>query len=306
LRETIFFCQELSNNSNPSIICGSEVFKRKDALTTFKLLDLLKTSLQSIDEKWSNINILNTSLNESGVHYVNTFKCFNEQDLQKSVGIYFIDTCLDIPNLRKVVQFHLLNRFRNEKNSVCFYLDQNSGLIDQSFDDVKKTSGTYSYINLPNNVFFETSGSYLNTEGMLKQTVKFVPSLKQSRENWQIIRKLLASSDFLSFVSELKTNQKVVFNCDNIFNFKNFINFQYYAIRNLTTTNLPTTEKKTSDFNFFSNKYKIRQSKLFETKVRLWLDDFYIGNPHACNKRSVTMIKCSKLFRAQHTNFSYF
>lgn len=301
-----FFCQELSNNSNPSIICGSEVFKRKDGLTTFKLLDLLKTSLQSIDEKWSNINVLNTSLNESGVHYVNAFKCFNEQDLQKSVGIYFIDTCLDIPNLRKVVQFHLLNRFRNEKNSVCFYLDQNSGLIDQSFDDVKKTSGTYSYINLPNNVFFETSGSYLNTEGMLKQTVKFVPSLKQSRENWQIIRKLLASSDFLSFVSELKTNQKVVFNCDNIFNFKNFINFQYYAIRNLTTTNLPTTEKKNSDFNFFSNKYKIRQSKLFETKVRLWLDDFYIGNPHAYNKRSVTMIKCSKLFRAQHTNFSYF
>jgi NADH-quinone oxidoreductase subunit G len=100
-----FFCQELSNNSNPSIICGSEVFKRKDALTTFKLLDLLKTSLQSIDEKWSNINILNTSLNESGVHYVNTFKCFNEQDLQKSVGIYFIDTCLDIPNLEKLFNF---------------------------------------------------------------------------------------------------------------------------------------------------------------------------------------------------------
>ena len=141
---------------------------------------------------------------------------------------------------------------------------------------------------------------------MLKQTVKFVPSLKQSRENWQIIRKLLVSSGFLSFVSELKTNQKVIFNCNNIFNFKDFINFQYYAIRNLTTTNFSTTGKKTSDFNFFPSKYKIRQSKLFETKVRLWLDDFYIGNPHACNKRSVTMIKCSKLFRAQHTNFSYF
>ena len=300
-----FFCQELTNNSNPSIVCGSEIFKRKDALTTFKLLNLLKTSLQSIDKKWSNINILNTSLNESGVHYVNTFKCLSEQDLQKSVGIYFMDTCRDIPNLRKIVQFHLLNRFKNEKSNVCFYLDQNSGLVDQSFGDIKKMSGTSSYINLPNNVFFETSGSYLNTEGVLKQTVKFIPSLKQSRENWQIIRKLLASSNFLSFVSELKTNQKVIFNCDSIFNFKNFTNFQYYAVRDLTTTGFPTAGKKTTNFNFLSNKYKIRQSKLFETKIRLWLDDFYIGGRDVYSGRSITMIKCSKLFRAQHTNFSY-
>jgi NADH-quinone oxidoreductase chain G len=297
-----FFCQELTNNSNPSIICGSEIFKRKDALATFKLLNLLKKSLQNIDKKWSNFNILNTSLNESGVHYINTFRCLNEQDLQESAGVYFLDTCHDVPNLRKTIQFHLLNRFRLENLGVSFYLDQNSGLSNQS-NGIERVSGIYSYINLPNNVFFETSGSYLNTEGVLKQTVKFIPSLKQSRENWQIIRKLLASSNFLSLVSEMKTNGRVLFNCNNIFNFKNFMNFQYYAVQSLTNFDFPIAGKKTSPFNLTLSKYKIRQSKLFKTKVRLWLDDFYIGNHDVYTKRSITMIKCSKLFRTHNTNF---
>jgi NADH-quinone oxidoreductase chain G len=300
-----FFCQELANGSNPTIICGSEIFKRKDALTTSKLLNLLRKYLQSIDKKWSNINILNTSLNESGVHYVNTFKCFNEQDLQKSVGLYFIDTCRDIPNLRKTIQYHLLNRFRQEKNEVSFYLDQNGGLVNQLFNDIEKISGIYSYINLPNNVFFETSGSYLNTEGVLKQTIKFIPSHKQARENWQIIRKLLANSNFLSFVSEMKTNERVSFNCENIFNFKNFVNFQYYAIQNLTNSNFLTTSRRNSYFDLTQDQYKTRRSKLIESKVRLWLDDFYIGSRDMYARRSITMIKCSKLFRTQSNNFNF-
>ena len=300
-----FFCQELANGSNPTIICGSELFKRKDALATSKLLNLLKKYLQSIDQEWSNINILNTSLNESGVHYVNTFKYFNEQDLQKSVGLYFIDTCRNIPNLRKTIQYHLLNRFQKEKSEVSFYLDQNGGLVNQLFNDIKKISGIYSYINLPNNVFFETSGSYLNTEGVLKQTIKIIPSHKQARENWQIIRKLLSSSNFLSFVSEMKTNERVNFNCENIFNFKNFINFQYYAIQNLTNSNFFTTSRKTSYFDLTQGQYKTRQSKLIESKVRLWLDDFYIGSRDIYAKRSITMIKCSKQFRTQNNNFNF-
>ena len=300
-----FFCQELANGSNPTIICGSEIFKRKDALTTSKLLNLLRKYLQSIDKKWSNINILNTSLNESGVHYVNTFKCFNEQDLQKSVGLYFIDTCRDIPNLRKTIQYHLLNRFRQEKNEVSFYLDQNGGLVNQLFNDIEKISGIYSYINLPNNVFFETSGSYLNTEGVLKQTIKFIPSHKQARENWQIIRKLLANSNFLSFVCEMKTNERVSFNCENIFNFKNFVNFQYYAIQNLTNSNFLATSRRNSYFDLTQDQYKTRRSKLIESKVRLWLDDFYIGSRDMYARRSITMIKCSKLFRTQSNNFNF-
>ena len=300
-----FFCQELANNSNPAIICGSEVFKRRDALTTSRLLNLLKKYLQSLDQKWSNINILNTSLNESGVHYLDTFKCFNARDLQKSVGVYFIDTCRDIPNLRKTIQYHLLNRFQYEKSEVSFYFDQNGGLVSQLFNDIKKVSGISSYINLPNNVFFETSGSYLNTEGVLKQTVKFIPSLKQSRENWQIIRKLLANANFLSLVSEIKTNKRVNFNCNNIFNFKNFVNFQYYAVQNLTNSSLSNAGKKISYFDFTKNLYKTRHSKLIESKVRLWLDDFYIGSRDTYAKRSITMIKCSKLFRAQNTNFNF-
>lgn len=297
-----FFCQELTNYSNPFIICSSEIFRRKDSSSISKLLNLLKSYLINNKKDWGAFNVLSSSLNESGINYLNTFKCLTERDLKKSTGVYFIDTCRNIPNLKKIVQFQLLNYFQNENNT--FYLEQNSGIISSSYKEIEKVSNIYSYINLPNSVFFETSGTYLNTEGILKKTIKFIPSLKQSRENWQIIRKLLSCSKSLSFIADLKANKKLIFNCNNVFNFKNFINFQYYAVQNLTNLSLISHCKKTN-LEITGDKYKFKRSKLFETKIRLWLDDFYIGGKDCYSKRSVTMIKCSKLFRSQSTNFTY-
>ena len=299
-----FFCQELTNYSNPFIICSSEIFRRKDSSSVSKLLTLLKSYLINTKKDWGAFNVLNSSLNEGGINYLNKFKCLTERDLKKSTGVYFIDTCRNIPNLKKIVQFQLLNYFQSENNTACFYLEQNNGIITPSYKEIEKVSNIYSYINLPNSVFFETSGTYLNTEGILKKTIKFIPSLKQSRENWQIIRKLLSCSNSLSFISDLKANKRLTFNCNNVFNFKNFINFQYYAVQSLTSLSLSSHCKKTN-LEINSNKYKFKRSKLFETKFRLWLDDFYIGGKDCYSKRSVTMIKCSKLFRSQNTNFTY-
>ena len=299
-----FFCQELTNYSNPFVVCSSEIFRRKDSSSLYKLLTLLKNYLGNTNKNWNGFNVLNSSLNEGGVNYLNTFKCLTEHDLRKSTGIYFIDTCRDIPNLRKIIQFQLLDYFQSEKDVACFYIEQNNGIIAQSYTEIKKVSNIYSYINLPNNVFFETSGTYLNTEGILKKTIKFIPSLKQSRENWQIIRKLLSCSNSLSFMANLKANERLSFNCNSIFDFKNFINFQYYAIQNLANLSLNNHPKKTNlKINF--GKYKFKRSKLFKTKFRLWLEDFYIGGKDCYSKRSITMIKCSKLFRSQNTNFTY-
>ena len=299
-----FFCQELANSHNPLIICSSELFARKDASTVFKLLKLLKTYLKKSNGDWESLNILNSSVNDGGVNYLNTFKTLTEHDVAASTGIYFIETSPNIANLQKIIQFQLLNYFQNESNNGRFLIEQNNNIVSPYYENVKSTHNICSYINLPNNVFFETSGTYVNTEGIIRKTIKFIPSLKQSKETWQIIRKLTSCSSSLSFMSDLKTNNRISFNCNNIFNFKNFTNFQYYAIKNLTNVDL-INNVQTKNLGVNLDKYKVKRSKLFATKLRLWLDDFYIGGKDLYSKHSITMIKCSQLFRLQQTNFNH-
>ena len=87
-------------------------------------------------------------------------------------------------------------------------------------------------------------------------------------------------------------------------NFKNFTNFQYYAIKNLTNVDL-NNNVQTKNLGVNLDKYKVKRSKLFATKLRLWLDDFYIGGKDLYSKHSITMIKCSQLFRLQQTNYNH-
>ena len=42
--------------------------------------------------------------------------------------------------------------------------------------------------------FFESNGTFINTEGCFKKVVKFLPSVKQSKEDWQILRKIFSYS----------------------------------------------------------------------------------------------------------------
>ena len=124
-----FFCQELANSHNPLIICSSELFARKDASTVFKLLKLLKTYLKKSNGDWESLNILNSSVNDGGVNYLNTFKTLTEHDVAASTGIYFIETSPNIANLQKIIQFQLLNYFQNESNNGRFLIEQNNNIV---------------------------------------------------------------------------------------------------------------------------------------------------------------------------------
>ena len=60
--------------------------------------------------------------------------------------------------------------------------------------------------------------------------------------------------------------------------------------------------------NFSSINYiytKKSKSKIFETKSKFWLDDFYIGGKDLYSRFSIVMIECSKSFRLESTNFNY-
>jgi len=53
------------------------------------------------------------------------------------------------------------------------------------------------------------------------------------------------------------------------------------------------------------NKFKLKKNKIFKTKLKLWLHDFYIGGKDSYSKYSLTMINCSKSYRIEKTNFNY-
>ena len=52
-------------------------------------------------------------------------------------------------------------------------------------------------------------------------------------------------------------------------------------------------------------KFKNAKTKLFSTKLKIWLNDFYVGGLDSYSRHSTTMIKCSKFLRLEKNNFSH-
>jgi len=302
-----FFCQELVNYSNPLLVCSSEIFKRKDSIALIKFLTILKNYIRINNNKnWNNINVLNTSLSDVVLSYLNNFKYISENDLKKFSAFYFINSNFFISNFRKVIELQLLNYFQDEQKIARILIEQNCGMVEFFDKKIKEFYNIFSYFHLPNSVLYENSGTFITTEGFFKKSVKIISSDEQSKENWQIFRKFLYYLKNLSFLNNIKINTRLNFNNNSIVNLHSFMGFHYYAIKNLTKLNLYYNKKIIDlNLNILLKNYKFKRNKIFETKFRLWLDDFYIGGRDFYSKYSLVMIRCSKIFRLKNTNFNY-
>merc|ERR1712024_53489 len=107
----------------------------------------------------------------TGVNYLNNFKSLKEQDLNNSYGIYFLNSTDNILNLKKLINLKQLN-YLNNNNSPKLIIDQNNGFNTNT--EFLKSYEPNNYINLPNSNFFESNGTYLNTEGIFKANIKFL------------------------------------------------------------------------------------------------------------------------------------
>ena len=292
---THMLCQTLAIKSNPSILISSEVLKRKDSYELIKLLISLKSTLKKIHNKSININIVNTSLNSLGISYIDTFKKISKNDFVKSLGIYLLNINSISSNLKKILELKLLNYYNNEYFTPKVLLKQNNG-----FDFDKTLFNFNTYINLPNNVFFSNNSTYLTSDGSFKQNIKFLSSTKQTKDDWQIIRKLFSKTKNINFFSNQSWNTKLSFNCNNFFKFKSYSNLLFFANSILTKFNMLNVSKKKVLLNY---KYKTSKVKIYNTPLRLWLDDFYIGGKDLYSKHSITMINCSNILKKTQSNF---
>jgi len=301
------FCQELViNNTNPIIIVSSEIFNRKDSKDISLILEHIKRNLNNHYTNWNNLNVLNSSINQAGTYYLQNIKSVSDTDFLNNGGFYCINTNMNDLNFKKVINLKLLNYFTDSSKNPTFFIEQNNGFpitISKKFSNKYKI---YQYTNLPNNLFFESTGTYLNTEGIFKKNIKFIPTLKQTREDWQIIRKLFANTKKISFVSNVKYNTIISYNNKTFLKYRNFIGFLYYTNQVLNNKNYYMNKETSIALNLnICNKFKMKRSKIFTTKLKLWLHDFYIGGKDLYSKYSLTMINCSKSYRIEKTNFSY-
>ena len=303
-----FLCQEILNTNNPLLLLSSEIFNRKDNNKLNTITNFLNEILKNKYPNWSSVNYVNTSLNEAGVKYLDSIKPISIKDLKNNFGMFFINLKQENSNLKKIINLKLLN-YSNEIgdfNLPKFCLESNNGLNSAI---LKKFSGNnsykiYNYINLPNATLFESTNTFLNNEGVFKKNIKIMNSPNQTKEDWQIVRKLFAYSKKINFISKPINNKLLTFKNSNANKFKSFLNLLMFS--NNTITNF-TTNNKTScyDLNNLKFIYKNKQSKLYSTKFKLWLNDFYIGGKDFYSKNSTTMISCSKQLRIFSSNFKY-
>ena len=295
-------CQSIKEAKRVLLVINSSVFERQDVKSITDLMNFLKLNTTIQTDFWNGYNMINNSLNSTGVNLLNHFETFNNNDLKSSNLIYFINTNLSKTKLRKLVDLKLLNYLTTPSIHKCL-VEQNSKITPLINNKWRSNLQSYKHFYLPNNVFFETAGSYVNTEGIIKKTIKIVSSKKNTKDDWQLLRKFYAMVKHITFVSNPLCNKTIQFNCKNLLNFKNFTSFLYLNATNLSKLCLYLPNTTNQNFNIKAKNYSLKKSILNNTILKKNINDFYIDGFDLYSKFSFTMINCSNILRSEKTNF---
>jgi NADH-quinone oxidoreductase subunit G len=300
-------CQNFKSAKNPIMVFNYELLKRNDGKNSLHMLQVLKYA-NVFSNSWNGLNVLSPSLSEVGTQSLNKFLPLNKNDLTNFNALYFLNiNSSSIPNLKKIAELKLLNSSFSPRYSTSLIVDQNTNinnnveffnLLKKEFD--KKKNQKYIYI--PSTIFYENEETFLNTEGFIKRTNKLIFQ-KQTKNNWQILRKIFKyTRTHLIFLNK-KNNNSVIFNSKKISTFKNYIYFQYQATQILTSINFYLSLKNESFILRTPSYLKSKCVKLQFTKLKYWLDDFFNGGKDGYSQNSLVLSNCSKILRSKSTNF---
>lgn len=299
---THLVCQDVKNAEFPIIIQNTELFKRSDS----KIFTEVLKYTNILDTAWNGLNVLNHNISSAGIQSLNKFLPLSVEDFVNFFGIYYINVSLSsTANIKNLTELHLLNFFNSKESfNNKVFIDQNVKPINKSFYDNVKNKMFRNYFHLPNNLFLEDNETYVNTQGLIKRTAKLIHFKKDAKTNWQITRKFYSNTKSLMFFNNKKDNHSVNFDCVNSFNFKNYTNFQFYAIQTLTSLSCYLTKQNAPLTKTLNSPIKSTKVKVLNTKVKNWLDDFFNGNgKDSFSYNSSVLVNCSKVMRTSSTNF---
>ena len=290
-------CQDIAHADNPIFVTNTETLKNKGLQTLFNSLKTLKHA-NILSKVWNGSNVLNSSLYESSLHTLGQFSTFLSKDLLSFSSLYIINVNLNnVGNFKKVLECRLIkSQISNELSSKKLIVNQNANVSSSNFVMSK-------FWYLPNNFFFDNQETFVNTEGFVKRTTKLV-SKKNVKTDWQLLRKFIQTLNVNNSLNQSKNNVIFSYTENSLFDFKNFIGFQYYASKTLTSINFQLIDQA-QKFSIYKkyNKFKTSSTKLFDVKLKYWLDDFYTGGKDKFCQNSLTLTRCSMNYKLQVTNF---
>jgi NADH dehydrogenase/NADH:ubiquinone oxidoreductase subunit G len=295
-------CQDVKNAEFPVIITNTELFKRNDSKIFVEVLKYTNV----LDTAWNGLNVLNHNIGSVGIQSLNKFLPLSVEDFTNFFGLYYINVSLSsTANMKKLMELHLLNIFNsNDTFNNKVFIDQNVKSVNKPVYDKVKTKMFNNYFHLPSNLFLEDNETFINTQGLVKRTTKLIHFKKDAKTNWQITRKFYANTKSLVFFNNKKDNKLVNFDCVNSFNFKNYVNFQFYGVQTLTSLSFYLTKQNSPLLKSFKAPIKSTKVKVLNTKVKNWLDDFFNGNgKDSFSYNSSVLVNCSKIMRSSSTNF---
>ena len=289
--------QNLIYYKNPYIVLNSELSKRKDNYNFFELFQLFKNHNFNIyNYNWNGINILNSTLSESGLNYLNKLRSFTYKMYVSSNILYLYNIKFNFLNssLQKYLELKLLNFNCNLKFLV---------LIEQNFIINSKLNNFKLY----NTTFFESSNNnFVNVEGLFKTSPKIISStLFYSKNDTNIIKFF---DFYLNKLTYLHNNNKINYS------FLNF-NYVYFNKKNLDLLFVPSSLLTSLNWIYLKNKFcffysknskfVFKKIKYYKNKLYLWIEDFYLNNKDLYSSYSLIMLECSKSFRKTTNNFLY-
>jgi len=295
-------CQDIKNSEFPVIITNTELFKRNDAKIVLEILKY--TSV--LDNAWNGLNVLNHNIGNVGIQSLSKFLPLSTEDLNHFFGLYFVNTSLSsAASMKKLVELQLLNVFnsKNKLNSAIF-IDQNIKPLNKSVYNKLETKSFTNYLHLPSNLFLEDNETFINTQGLTKRVTKLIHFKKDAKTNWQIIRKFYANTQRLIPFNNKKESKLVNFDCINSFNFRNYTNFQFFAVQTLTSLSFYLVKQNSPLLKSSKPSIKLAKVKVLDTKVKSWLDDFFNSSgKDSFSYTSSVLVNFSKITRSSSTNF---
>ena len=82
-----------------------------------------------------------------------------------------------------MLSLKLLNYFHDYKHKNKILITQSSHLDTKLITQLRKNFNLNNHLQLPNTVLFETSGTYINTEGNINKMSKIIAPLGQVKND---------------------------------------------------------------------------------------------------------------------------
>ena len=288
-------CQELNYSKNPLIIYNSNLHKTDSINHCLNYIKALPTISLN---KWESTNYINKTLTESNSNFMSNLPSITKKTYLNSLGLY----CLNISSkdlfFKKLIALKYLNYIKIPKQKVTYLINQNH----TPALNVDKVNIAKVLVNLPNTSFFESSDKFITTEGILKKTVKVIPTKNSSKTNWVILRNIVS---LLKKELNKCDKNKTTFRSNNYVSFLKFINLNFFSVPNYKNLNENFQYKKSFLPLKIKNANKFSQKKIFKTKTYLWLSDFHIGGKDMYSNYSKIMVECSKFSRSAETSFKF-